>query len=341
MPADTERTEDAVEETPSSIETMSEVWDELAEEEEAEELEEEEEAEELEEEEVAEGEEEEEQVEVEDQEDEEDEEEVEPRIEAGARQAPEHWSATDAAMFSKLASDAQGFLLEKEKAIQANYTRKYQEIAEVKRAFEPVRTELEQYGVSEADAIRRLIGAHKMLMEKPAEAIEYIAASYGIDLDNRGGSGSEESAAMKEVNSLRQQMMDRERAAAMARIEAAQREIDAFKKDHDFFDELERDMERIAAGYGARGEQLPPLKDLYEQAAYANPTVRARLLEKEKASRHQKSLEEEKKRARKARRASKTKVHETRTASKKEKPESQSLRDALRENYDKQLAGEI
>lgn len=59
-------------------------------------------------------------------------------------QPPARWSDADKAEFAKLAPEAQKLLLARYSAIEGDYTRKTQEIAETRKAFEPVVGEIQR-----------------------------------------------------------------------------------------------------------------------------------------------------------------------------------------------------
>jgi hypothetical protein len=257
--------------------------------------------------------------------------------EAGDLQPLEHWTNEDKASFGKMPKEAQEFLISKDKKFQAHYTRKLQEVAEIRRALEPARAEMQYFGVSEADAIRRLVGAHKMLQEKPHEAIRFIADTYGIDLGKSMAAEprTEDSAALTEVRSIRQEMANRERQALQGRVMAWEKQIDIFKKDHEFFEEVEPAMTRIAEGYATRGEDIPALAELYDQAVYADPTVRQRALARDRSAEDRKRIEAEKAAAKKARRAVNAKVHGSSTATEERPKSGKTLHDDLSAAWDK------
>jgi hypothetical protein len=257
--------------------------------------------------------------------------------EAGDLQPLEHWADEDKNAFKKMPKEAQEFLISKDKKFQAHYTRRLQEVAEIRRALEPARPEMQYFGVSEADAVRRLVGAHKMLQEKPYEAIRFIADTYGIDLGKSTAAEprSEDSAALSEVRSIRQEMANRERMALQARVMDWEQKINTFKKDHEFFEEVEPAMTRIAEGYAARGEQIPELASLYDQAIYADPTVRQRELSRQRAAEDRKRVEAEKAAAKKARRATGARVRGSSAAAEEKPKNEKSLHDALSAAWDK------
>lgn len=257
--------------------------------------------------------------------------------EVGDLQPLEHWANEDKDAFKKMPREAQEFLISKDKKFQAHYTRKLQEVAEIRRALEPARPEMQYFGVSEADAIRRLVGAHKMLQEKPYEAIRFIADTYGIDLGKSTAAEPrpEESAALSEVRSIRQEMANRERMALQARVMAWEKQIETFKKDHEFFEEVEPAMTRIAEGYAARGEDIPDLANLYDQAVYADPTIRQRAIARDRSAEEKRRIEAERASAKKARRAVNAKVRGSSAAAEERPKSDKTLRDDLAAAWDK------
>jgi len=267
--------------------------------------------------------------------------EAEPlKWERGNLAPQQHWTQQDKEAFTRLPREAQELILKKDREFQSDYTRKMQGIAEVKRALEPVRTTLEQVGITEGDAVRRLVGAHLMLVQNPAQGIRYVAEQYGIDLNNLGaGQSQEESAALREVNSIRQQLFEQQRAALASRVQSYEKEIEEVRKDAPFFDEVEADMERLARSYIASNIQPPSVRDLYNEAVWANPTVREKALAARQAEAEKKRLESEKARVRKAKKAVNSQVRSTSTGEEKSKSKPKSLHDEISEIYAKAEQG--
>lgn len=258
-----------------------------------------------------------------------------PKWEPGDLSPQDHWTQPDKEAFRSLPKTAQELVLKKDREFQADYTRKMQAIAEVRHALDPVRQEIEQFGVSEGDAVRRLVGAHLQLKQNPQQAIRYIAETYGIDLGNLDAAPRpEESAALREVNSIRQALLEREKAEYVGRVTTWDQKINEFKKDKPFFDDLQGDMERIAKSFIVSGQPIPDLPILYDQALWSNASIREKALAAKRSDEEKKRLESEKERAKKARKAAGTRVRSTPTGEEKT-AKSQSLRDSLMENWDK------
>lgn len=110
-------------------------------------------------------------------------------------EAPVRWSAEDKAAFANLPREAQALLSERNRAMEADYTRKTQEVAEFRRHAEPLLQAVQPYsqylsyvsqnnGLSTPEIIDRLLGAEYTLRtgtpQQKTEALAKIAADYGI-----------------------------------------------------------------------------------------------------------------------------------------------------------------
>jgi hypothetical protein len=104
-------------------------------------------------------------------------------------EAPKHWSDADKQLFKTLSPEVQKRWISREGEIQKGLDGKFQEVAEVRKQgeqlseiFKPFKREMDLKGISINDAVRQLVAAHKYLLESPADAIQYLASSYGVDL---------------------------------------------------------------------------------------------------------------------------------------------------------------
>lgn len=133
---------------------------------------------------------------------------------------PARWSEADKAKFAALPREAQDILLERVKATDADYTRKTQEIAEVRKQAEPLLAAVQphadylnqiapQIGMHPAQLISQVIGFEKALRTGPPEqkaaVLQDIASSYGIDL-RALATGQAQPAPDPVINQLRQQV---------------------------------------------------------------------------------------------------------------------------------------
>jgi hypothetical protein len=108
---------------------------------------------------------------------------------------------------------------------------------------------------------------------------------------------------------------------------------------HPHFDEVERDMSLLAQIARARGEKKT-LSQLYEDAVWANPSVRAKKLAAEQSAQQAKAQDEARAKAAKARKAgsSVTGGPNSGQAPKPQAGQEQSLRAALDAAYDEQAS---
>jgi hypothetical protein len=110
---------------------------------------------------------------------------------------PARWTADDKAKFAQWPRDVQEAVLERNKALEADYTRKTQEAAELRRHAEPILNAVKPYeaylsqvapriGQTPDQMIGNLIGVEYQLRtgdpHQKAQALQQIAVEYGIDL---------------------------------------------------------------------------------------------------------------------------------------------------------------
>jgi len=250
----------------------------------------------------------------------------------------QHWRPDDKEMFKTLPKEAQEFLIDRDKRFQRSVTQKQSEVADIKRALDPVRDELVKHGVSESDAVRRLIGAHMRLKDDPVNTLLELMATYDIDikaLTGEDGDGEKpsppDSAARREVRELREEVQ-KERDARQAQDgQKLATEIEVFKKDHEFFDDVREEMTAIAWSYHNRKLDLPPLADLYEKACWQDESIRKKMIAREGSSKSKKDSED----AKKARRASSSKIRSAPKSASEHKEEKKTLREDLSATYDR------
>ena len=229
-----------------------------------------------------------------------------------------HWLKKDKEMFETLEPKAQEFLIRRDKEWQSLATRKMQDVSDMQKALDPVREEMTMAGIGEADAVRRLVTAHVYLQKDPVNGAKWLFQQYGIDPSAILGSDeseteSSDSAAMREIQKLREELKRRDMQAIEAERRSVQTEIVQFAESHEFYEKVEADMLGIVNACKARGEQPPGLESLYDQACWANPEVRKEMIRRQS----QEKSERETEAAKKAQRASGTKVKGTRTSSNK------------------------
>lgn len=106
-----------------------------------------------------------------------------------AKEPPANWSEADKKTFKSLPATAQTFLLDRHKAMEADYTKKTQAVADLKREYEPVdqlftphRDVMKQKGFTPSSLITAWFNVEKALMEgKGVEIIQRLIPAYKID----------------------------------------------------------------------------------------------------------------------------------------------------------------
>lgn len=103
---------------------------------------------------------------------------------------PANWKSSDKAMFRELPAPAKRFVLDRVKSLEADYTRKTQAIAQLKREYEPVdklfephRARMQQAGWTPAKLIEAWSNVERRLMEGDgANVVAGLIRGYKVDL---------------------------------------------------------------------------------------------------------------------------------------------------------------
>lgn len=238
-------------------------------------------------------------------------------------EAPQHWPLKDRELFAKQTPEGRAFLMDRHKAMEADYTRKTQEIAPVRRMKEeldvmlaPYRDKYQMQGLDDVGAIRQLVAAHAFLERDPKGALEYLAKSYGVDI-GQIGQGSDQAPLNHEIQKVQSEVAQL-RAAEQARVTAAQQQeqqaalqtVQSFAEEKDaqgqsirpYFDDVAQEIKALLSlKPGPKTRQ--DLQDAYDRAIYANPDIRQKLIAAETAKRQAADEAERKRKVEEARRA--------------------------------------
>ena len=226
-----------------------------------------------------------------------------------AQEAPAHWSKEHKEAFAKIPPEHKQFVIQRYKDMEGDYTRKTQEIASerksveaIKNAFEPIRGELQGSGISEANAIQRLVNAHVSLQRDPLNTLKLLAEQYGVNLSQLAD-GNEEFITQDTVqlrNELQQLRAENQelknnfngfvQTNQQRDVETMSSLIDDFgaRKDasgnaqYPHLNELMGDMQRFIRPAKNTAEAEAILKDAYERALWANPETRQKALAEQK-----------------------------------------------------------
>ena len=249
--------------------------------------------------------------------------EEQPETAPTGKEAPANWSADDKAMFGNVPAEAQEFLLRRHQAMEADYTRKTQAIAEFQRDFEPVsqmfaphKQIMRDKGFTPATLIQSWYNVEKALVDgKGLDIIDGLIKGYNIDPkalaarlgiaanppqpDGQTPAAQLPPELLTRLTRTEQFIADQQRAAQQREQEAhlakqnqVMGEIEQFAtaKDksgqplHPHFDEVQDQMAILATAAKQMNGTVPPLAELYDQAVWANPSVRAKQIAAERAA---------------------------------------------------------
>ncbi|MEC9266717.1 MAG: hypothetical protein VX464_11710 [Pseudomonadota bacterium] len=228
-----------------------------------------------------------------------------PAEEAKALEPHPRWSEEKRAKFSTLPRDAQEFILASQKESDRAFAQKTTELAEerksiqsLKQVFDPIRENLQRAGVSESEYVKTLVNADRALQENPAQAIAYLAKKAGLDLAKLAASPDQQQSQPDPVRNLHRELETFKQQIAREKQEAAHQrvvqDIESFANEKDskgqplrpHWADLESDLTVLVAGIRAQHPDMPHrdvLQRAYDQAMWANPTVRQKVLEAQEA----------------------------------------------------------
>lgn len=203
----------------------------------------------------------------------------------------QHWRPELRESFKGLPREAQEFVVARDKEFQASVTRVQQEAAEARKrwepvaeALEPVSEEMRYYGITPADTVRTLVGAHKMLLEKPAEGVRYIMGQYGVspeEVMKADAAPKEPSEEQQRLAELEQREAQRQFEADRGRVHEVQSYIQRHFQEHPDHAPALQEMTVRANAYRAAGQVPPPLTQLFEEVKWNVPEIRERLVSTE------------------------------------------------------------
>jgi hypothetical protein len=233
------------------------------------------------------------------------------------------------------------FTINTYKGMQADYTRKLQGISGVVSALSPIHQECVENGITYDEAIRRFVGIHERLKKDPKTTIRQVAALYGVDLDNldkeSNGNGSLPPEVSKRIESLENEVKSTREGSIQMQAQKIAQEIEEFKKTAPFYDQVEQAMVGIVNLCVNTGKPVPPLKTLYDDACWMVPSVREKLIAKERKGEMSDSVVSRKQRVEKAKQASRS--IKRRSKESVEKPgDPGSVRDTLSAVWDEAVS---
>ena len=275
----------------------------------------------------------------------EDEEEPAEAAELEALPAPNHWPKDFAAKFEALDAPAQHMFMERYKDLEGDYTKKTQAISQYRKrqeAFDeimkPFKGDFERAGMDDVGAVRQLLAAHDYLRKDPANAINWLANQYGVDIGAIGNDpAAEDEFADPQVKQLQQQVaqltgfIQNQQTQQQSNVQAStQSFIDQFAAEtdangnpaHPHFEKVRGVMGSLISSNNATD-----LASAYEMAVYADPELRQAEVKRLAAAQSQETVKTDA--VKKAKKAQRSKVRGSATPAAQALPANASIRDAI------------
>jgi hypothetical protein len=205
---------------------------------------------------------------------------------------PHSLKAAVKANWSKYPPEVREEFVRLEQSVQAGKTEwasKAERLNRFDSLISPIKERLALSGVDEGTYVGRLIAADNLLTRDPVAGLAQIAQMYGVDLAQVGlqPQRAEQHPVIaqltEKLSTLEQQLQQRTQADEQERLSEARREIEAFKAQNIYFEDVKGTIKALL-----ETGQASDLQDAYDKATWANPEIRALILkaerEKEQAS---------------------------------------------------------
>ncbi|MGC3959565.1 MAG: hypothetical protein QM813_16945 [Verrucomicrobiota bacterium] len=180
-----------------------------------------------------------------------------------ALEVPKHWSEVDKQLFPKASRDLQKRWLERETEFSRGIDGKAQELARLKRDYDPLDALLKPYdqelgmrGANRQQLLQSWANTYKNLAQNPADTLRWLAREYGVDLSAASQSAEVDPAVapiLKEVAGVKSQLQAMQEATAREEAQRNLSRVTAFAeaKDasgnllHPYLDEVAEDVLRL------------------------------------------------------------------------------------------------
>ena len=217
---------------------------------------------------------------------------------------PPGWSAESKALYATLPDPLKADILKREQEVSSGFkkysddAKRYQEIEQV---LSPARASYQQHGLNDAQAVSRLIEWERAIRANPQAGLVNLARQYGIDLASLaqtppGQSNGQDVAQY--IQPIVQQVSSVQAELSRMQSERAASEIAQFSKEKPYFERVKVEMGKLMAAGAA-----PDLDSAYQRAIWADPEIRAEMMQKEisdKLASHQQEAQQKSQQARKA-----------------------------------------
>lgn len=211
-------------------------------------------------------------------------------------EAPQSLPADVKAKWATLPPEVQTYWANRESEVHKKFTTDGERLKVLDRYDEALRDQaefLKANNIPQHEYVRRLAVADQMLRQNPQQALQWIAQTYGLNL-NPGAQPDPNSALASEVQQLKAQLTQLRQADEAARVKLAQQRIDELAKDRPYL--KHEGVQELMADFLEMKRAATP-EDAYEMAVRAHPEVRAEIEAKAKEEAEKKAAAEAKARA--------------------------------------------
>lgn len=251
--------------------------------------------------------------------------------------APSHWDDEAKEEFDTLPPKQQEQISKISRGMQSDFDKTMNGFKGIANALQPINEECLQRGLTYEDAIRKFVGIHSQLLSDPVTGIRTVMETYGVTPENVLGvnpNGRQETPDSRRIADLEAQVHSTQQNFINQQAAAIDAQVEEFKKTAQHYDEVEQDMIALVGSHQAAGQAIPPLKELYDRACWANPSVRGKLLAEREAGGAKDKVNQRKEQLAKSKRASRTVKRGGGQKQQAEKP-PKTLHDILSRNWDK------
>ena len=203
--------------------------------------------------------------------------------------APVSWSADAKQMWASIPPAVQQAVLKREMEA-SNGIRQYSgKVAQYEQALAPIAEEATKRGMSEGDAIKRLIDGNTFLEQQPHQAILWLAQKNGIDLaelasnppaiQQQARPDPAYAQVSQTVSTLEQRLQQIEFGNNLTVAQQFAASKPHYADVEDQLPDFIREVQKLEPGLTG----LPLLEKAYERAIWLNPDVRAKVNAAERA----------------------------------------------------------
>lgn len=211
---------------------------------------------------------------------------------APSKPAPGSWPKEMKERFGSLPAEVQDYVLQREADVSRSINqfsvkaKAYDQIAGVLSPYEPL---LRADGLEPVGVINGLMQTYYTLRngapQQKAAAVMQLAQQFGVDLGQsqdgqQPGNSAYDPQVYDKLAKLEQQLLQRQYAEEQAAEREVMTTIEQFRANAPHFEAVKAHMGALLANGAARDMQ-----DAYDQACWANPEVRATLLQEQEAKR--------------------------------------------------------